>query len=403
MTSDLPFSAEEIELYGGGTGGSRDKLRKANPLPQIDKRIVFYDYVVVDADGRPHPEIEIDLRGKIVDKEYRLPQNWKIANHKYFVDGVQMRESLTSFIKRFHDEFDEDAQSVRLANTAKPDSIYYEKTAEQIKQMWEDNRINGTLMHEYLELFYNDLYDPGDARRHNPSFLHFLDFQREFVIANDLVPFRTELRNFDQSGCATQDELCGTADMLYMRRSDVGDLERGCNVIIVDWKFLNKMYTSGFRDATTGQIRMCAPPFDDQPDVNLFHYHIQLNGYRYMLERRTPLIVTAMYVVDFGANNARYQIYEVPDMQAKFYTAVSVRKEQMLEGYLVKTKRALEETREDLDRANKKLRTIEDAFAAATPLVELLMHEKRIANRKNFANPSQTQIKDFFALKNSKT
>lgn len=397
MSDPFYFTEEEIKTFGGGSGGSINKLRKQNPLPQIDKRIVFYDYVVIDENGKPQPEIEIDVRGKIVDKSYCLPPNWKIANHKYFVDGVQMRESLTSFIKRFHDEFDEEAHSNRLANEAKFGSIYYEKSAEQIKQMWEDNRVNGTLMHEYLELFYNDAHDPTDERRNNPSFLHFVQFQREFVIANDLVPFRTELRNFDQTGCATHDELCGTADMLYMRRADIGDIERGCNVIVIDWKFLNKMYTTGFKE--NGVTKMCIAPFDALPDVNLYHYYIQLNGYRYLLERRTPLIVTDMYVADFGANNARYQLYQVPDLQAKFYTAVSVRKEQLLEGYIVKMKRTFDETKEELSRANKKIKVLEESFVSATPLIEELMKQRRTANRQNFADKSQTLIKEFFAPK----
>lgn len=318
---------------GGGTGGSPTKLRDAHPLADIDNRIRFYDYVVVTADNVPVESYRLNVRGHLLPGQPPLPDGHRIVNHKYFVDGQLMNESLTSFIKHFHEHFDEEAHSLRLATQARSTSKYYGKTQDEIKRMWEDNRVNGTRMHEYLELFYNDMHDAGDERFRNASFAHFWRFHTEFVVANRLVPYRTELRNFDQSGCDVREELCGTCDMLYQREDDVGHPLRGNNVVIVDWKFLNEMYKTAFGG------RMCAPPFHALPDCNLYHYYIQLNGYRYLLERRTSLRATDMLIVDFGASNATYQMYEVPDLQAEFADAVAVRREKYLRVNLQKRKK----------------------------------------------------------------
>jgi len=390
---------------GGCCTGSLNLLRQRHPLPQIDKRIKFYDYVVVNEDGKPDESIKLDIRGRPLPGQ--APVNGrKIVNHRYFVDGQAMRESLTSFIKRFHKDFDEQEHSIRLACESKPGSIYYGKTAEEIKEMWAQNRDNGTRMHEFLELFYNDMHDPDDPRAQQQEFTNFLQFQEEFVEANDLVPFRTELRNFlEGDDCRLTDNMCGTADMLYIRRADIGHPTRGSNVIVVDWKFLNTMYTNAFRNKVTGLDEMCLAPFDDLPDVNLFHYYIQLNGYRYMLEQRTSLHVTEMYVVDFGKSNPSYRIYAVPDLQEQIRLAVLVRKEQLFESYKVSRKRALA----DLEQATREVATnnrveecvkrIVDLEKGFAPLVDALEREHHKKMRKDMGISGQTEIRDFFRPK----
>jgi len=414
------LTAEQIRVYGGGTGGNRELLKKRNPIPQIDDRIEFYDYAVLDKDDKLHRNVEFDVYGKFVDKDYKLPSGWRVVSHKYFVDGIMMRESMTTFIKRFHRDFDDQAKALELSLNAKPGSEYYGKTKEEILQMWIDNRVNGTMMHEYLELFYNDMFDENDARVKNRSFEHFMQFHEEFVIKNDLVRFRTELRNFDQSGTATVDELVGTADMIYQRRADVGHPERGNNVIIVDWKFIKKMYKDVFYDDKTREPKMCFAPYDNFPDVNLYHYYIQLMGYCYMLERRTKLRVTDMYVADFGERNAVYQLYEVPRLFEKFECAVSVRNQQILRAYITKTKRTISELCDDctefekeegniqedadlplqyMERIAKKAKILKQLHASSAPLVETLIREQKVEQRTEFADTSQTRIDEFFSPK----
>lgn len=404
MNEFLPFTEEEIKKFGGGTGGSIDKLRKKNPLPTVDSRIKFYDYVVVDENEKLHPEYAIDVHGKLIDKTFKLPEGWKIINHKYFVDGIQMRESLTTWIGRFHSEFDEEERSLHCSKTKDPTSKYFGKSQQDIKQMWHDNRVNGTLMHEYIERFYNDMFDASDKRYRNPAFARFLKYQREFVIQNKLVPFRSELRNFDVADCAIRDQMCGSADMIYIREEDIGHKERGKNVVIVDYKFLGEMPTQTFN-------KFCYAPFEDMPDTKLYHYYIQLNGYRRMAEIR-GLKVTEMFVVDFGSLESKiqtYQIYQVPDLQEKVATALELRHEDMVQSYVSKRKRLTEEVLEDLQRdsesaeilenISKKVKTMKYLEEGFQPIFVAMLHKVQRQTRKKFDQPTQSRINEFFVAK----
>jgi len=398
--------------HGGGSDGSLTLLRDITPLPQIDARIVFYDYVYVDERGTPQPNaVDIDHYGKVRDATWRAPDGWRLLNHKYFVDGRMMHESITSFIGKFHEPFDEAHHSARLAREAKPDSIYFGKTQEQIRAMWEENRVNGQRMHEYLEWFYNDMHDPSDARASQREFAHFLQFHEEFVVANDLVPLRTELRNFlTEPDCDTPDQLCGTADMLYMRRADVGDAERGGNVIIVDWKFLRRMYTSGFGG------KRCYAPFDALDDCNLSHYLIQLNCYAYMLMQRTGLFVTDMWVADFGESQAKYQLYPVRDLQREVQLAIAVRREQFMTAHRAKRARLSRAFLGDLDELlecvrdadeqspivrravalKRKFEEIREADRSLDPLLNGVVREHQLALRRKLGLDGQTKISNYF-------
>jgi len=381
--SSLETQKETAFAYGGGSNGTRDKLSRLNPLPQIDNHIVFYEYIVVNDADVPQPALALDERGHFVDRTYTLPDGWRVLNHKYFVDDEMMEESLTTFIKHFHSPFDDVQEAARCAREAKPRTKYFGKTADEILQIWQDRRVRGQQLHEYLELFYNDCHDPNDTRARDRSFAHFLAYQEEVVKKNDLVPFRTELRNFDVyddddlvvggggGGRAASEPvrrrrnkrklMCGTADMIYIRRQDIGHADRGLNVVVFDWKFLNKMWTTG-REG----VNMFAP-FDDMPDCNLYHYYVQLNGYRYMLEKRTPLFVTDMYVVDFGEDNAAYQMYQVPDMQVKIRIAIQMRREQHLREFLQQRKWSFEKAMVDAKYLAKNLPVEEGVVGAATP------------------------------------
>lgn len=398
----------EKEVWrGGGQGGSLDKLRKQNPLPQIDNHIKFYDYIAVDPSGKPDESFLFDVRGALMPNQRPLPAGWRILNHKYFVDGIMMRESLTSFLQHFHEHFDEQEHALRLANEAKPGSEYFGKSKDEILKMWDDNRVNGTRMHEYLELYYNDMHNPSDERAKNRSFEHFKRYQEEFVKANRLVPFRTELRNFDRTESDTSEELCGTADMIYQREEDINDEERGFNVIIVDWKFLKKMYTTAFGN------RYCRPPFQNLPDTNLSHYYIQLNGYKYLVNQRTSLVVTDMLIADFGEQNETYQLYEVPDMQAEFLLAVEYRKAMYFTSGLRKRKRDVEELAGAVEELLTKEPELLPRLASIKEIVAALVSaEKRLAPhvcslllkrnkelRTKMGVGEQTQITDFFVPK----
>ena len=80
--------------------------------------------------------------------------------HIYTVNGDSSYMSVTTFNHQHFKKFDADKVIKNMMSSKKwPNSIYYGKTPDEIKQIWETNRDEaasaGTKMHYDIECFYN--------------------------------------------------------------------------------------------------------------------------------------------------------------------------------------------------------------------------------------------------------
>jgi hypothetical protein len=193
---------------------------------------------------------------------------------------------------------------------------YWGKTAEEIKQSWNDNGSLvsglGTTMHYHIECFMNEEleYDDGspclythsdllevyeDIADKTPEWEYFLKFVKDF---SHLKPYRTEWMIFDE-----ELKLAGSIDMVY--ENDDGSLS------IYDWKRSKEISKFNYfkEYAKTECIKHL-------PNTNYWHYSLQLNTYKAILERKYNKVVTDLYLVRLHPNNKNntYDLIKCADL-----------------------------------------------------------------------------------------
>ena len=233
--------------------------------------------------------------------------------HLYFIRGVNNNISVTTFVHHFFQEFNEDLVIQKMRRSPKWEtSPYYGMSDKEIKDQWEANRVSassaGTKMHYDIELFYNQ--EPVDNQ--SVEYKYFLDFHRKQVSGGNLVPYRTEWVVYDE-----EYQLAGSIDMLFQ----VGD--DSDQIVIYDWKRCKKISKTGFDSAK--------PPIDHLPDSNYWHYALQLNMYRYILQKNYGKKVTGLFLVCLHPNQSNYQQIKVPFLDDEVKDLLAYRQHNLVD------------------------------------------------------------------------
>ncbi len=212
-----------------------------------------------------------------------------------FIDNYT---SVTTFIHSLFPKFDAPLviQKMMKSPTWKT-SKYFGMTAEQITQEWEDKKNvsaqSGTLMHKSIEEFYNGNLTGIDTI----EYTYFLEFHKNIILPSGLRPYRTEWCVYD-----IDTKIAGSIDMVY-QLYDGDDV----NLAIYDWKRVENMrFSNTFSSAK--------PPFEHIPDCNFYHYSIQLNIYRYILEKNYGKKIHELRLVILHPSNMNFETVEVPIM-----------------------------------------------------------------------------------------
>lgn len=225
--------------------------------------------------------------------------------HIYTVQGDSGFTSVTTWNHSHFKEFNADAIiASMMARESWPSSKYYGKSPAEIKASWDANRdaaaVAGTQLHLDIERYYNGLPVSNDS----VEFQHFLRFAES---SSSLTPYRTEWMVWD-----SELRLAGSIDMVFA--NDDGTL------MIYDWKRskgINK--TNGWGDFSTTEC------ISHLPDSNFWHYALQLNTYRGILERNYGCRVSAMRLVCLHPVHRDYQVYTVPDLSAEISDLFALR------------------------------------------------------------------------------
>jgi ATP-dependent exoDNAse (exonuclease V) beta subunit len=212
--------------------------------------------------------------------------------HTYTIDGSSKGiVSGTGFLHQFFPHFDAKATIQKMMRSPKwPASPYYGKTADEIEALWsskgKDASTRGTAMHLAIEQFMNgqtEIIEP--AVKETPEWKYFMNFWAEF--GADLEPYRAEWSVFSEKHM-----LCGQIDMVFKRKSDGAFL-------IYDWKRSREIKTSN--QWATGLY-----PLDHLDDCNYWHYTLQLNLYRWILETLYGLKIAELYLIICHPENKNY-------------------------------------------------------------------------------------------------
>jgi ATP-dependent exoDNAse (exonuclease V) beta subunit len=161
-------------------------------------------------------------------------------------------------------------------------------------------------MHYDIECYYNDM----DVKNDSIEYSWFLRFVKDFP---ELKPYRTEW-------CVYYEELklSGSIDMIF--ENPDGTLQ------IYDWKRCKEIsYDSGFGKAAT------TPCISHFPDTNFWHYSLQLNIYKRILEVNYGKKVTDLFLVCLHPTST-YNTYDrisVPILEKEIDDLVELRKTQI--------------------------------------------------------------------------
>lgn len=237
--------------------------------------------------------------------------------HTYTIDGVKDGwVSCTGFIHSFFEEFDADAVIAKMmASKNWPKSKYYGKTAAEIKAEWDVSRDEaaeaGTRMHLDIEHWYNS--EPvgnlaADAWEANPGpeWDYFQAFERKWRLKHGFEPHRTEWLVFKEDI-----KLAGSIDMVFRKPDGT--------FAIYDWKRAKEMkYENSWQSGK--------PPLDHLPDTNYWHYSIQLNIYRTILEELYGAVVSELALVVLHPNQTSYRVIMVNRMEEEVEAMFETRK-----------------------------------------------------------------------------
>lgn len=226
--------------------------------------------------------------------------------HIYHIDGDSSFTSVTTWIHSHFGKFDADKIiSKMMAGKYWKNSKYYGMTREQIKALWKENGRKaseaGTKMHYDIECFYNNM----EVNNKSTEFEYFLRFYKQY---NDLEPYRTEWMIYDK-----ELKLAGSIDMIFKNKN--GSLE------IYDWKRCKEIKKENkWQSAKTECI-------DHLPDSNFWHYSLQLNTYKAILEKRYGVKVNGLYLVCLHPdnNNQSYQKIKVPHLKTEIKNLFELR------------------------------------------------------------------------------
>ena len=277
--------------------------------------------------------------------------------HLYYIDGsTEGYVSVTTYVHSHFESFDADRIIANMMKSKRWESNekYYGKTPEQIKKEWQDNcdkaAADGTRMHYVIESFYNEKYNPDsmlnnphhdehekddddveeeseqvideldreelgiphrrDANGHGQSssssislnsssieFSYFLNFLHDHP---HLIPYRTEWTVFHE-----ELKLAGSIDMLFFDESTY-------KYHIYDWKRCRNIQKSNPFDKWGN--KECINHF---PDTNFWHYSLQLNIYKAILERKYNMTIDGLFLVCLHPNNknSNYIKLKAPNLQ----------------------------------------------------------------------------------------
>jgi hypothetical protein len=209
-------------------------------------------------------------------------------------------------------------------------------------------------MHHKIECFYNQPQQSTDAApaTNSVEFQYFLNFNREYVSADEgatLRPYRTEWTVFHEEA-----QIAGSIDMVYeviepesattaATTTAVGGLApptglssvaatlsshrsakaeqdtavggrnpHGTPLAIYDWKRCREITKTN----RAGKFAT-HPAIEHLPDTNFWHYALQLNTYKYILQTKYDKTITDLYLIVLHPDAQNYQRVKLPDLQTE--------------------------------------------------------------------------------------
>jgi len=232
--------------------------------------------------------------------------------HTYTIDGDSDYMSVTTFVHSHFAHFDADKiiDKMMKGRNWKPGYKYYGMTKEEIKDMWSKNGKEaseaGTKMHYDIECFYNECPNENNSI----EYTYFKNFQQTYSY---LIPYRTEWTVFDK-----ELKIAGSIDMVFQNEDG--------SLLIYDWKRCKDITkTTSFNKYSNNSL------ISHIPDTNFWHYSLQLNVYKHILEKNYGVSVTDLYLVCLHPNKENYRRIKVANLSQEVKELFEQRKQKVVD------------------------------------------------------------------------
>jgi hypothetical protein len=255
--------------------------------------------------------------------------------HKYTIltEPNVKYTSVTTWNHTHFEQFDADKiiDGMMKGKGWKQGHKYWGLTPDQIKAQWNSNKDAvsgaGTDLHFEIECFQNsdsfyfdytnkelyEVYMENNRETHDFKAIewqYFINFVRDFP---ELKPFRTEWLIYDD-----EVKISGSIDMVY--ENPDGTLS------IYDWKRCKNITRINNFNKFGLPPQIC-----HLPDSNFWHYALQLNTYKAILEKKYGKVVKELFLIRLhpDAEEKSYELIKLPDLSIEIKELFAERKKQI--------------------------------------------------------------------------
>jgi ATP-dependent exoDNAse (exonuclease V) beta subunit len=256
-------------------------------------------------------------------------------DHKYII-STEPNVKYTSVTTWNHEHFpkfeaDNIIENMMKGKGWKEGHKYWGLTPEQIKAQWNSNKDAvsgaGTDLHYEIECFNNDkrftfnytnkelyeIYMADNKERHEFKSLEWKYFINFIKDTPELKPYRTEWTVYHDDV-----KISGSIDMVY--ENPDGTLS------IYDWKRAKNI------TRINNYNKFAIPPeICHLPDSNFWHYALQLNTYKAILEQKYGKIIKDLILVRLhpDAEEKNYELITLPNLSTEISDLFLERKKQL--------------------------------------------------------------------------
>lgn len=230
--------------------------------------------------------------------------------HIYLYKGIKQLTPISDVVNSYFKPFDSLGNSQSVA-------IRHGENQCKILEEWDcigqESKEVGTFLHSQIESCFSGNSPLSQMcfsykgryieKNETISIAKELHLFKEFIKDNPLIPFRVEWQIFD-----LKLSIAGTIDCIC-RNGNAFD--------IYDWKRSKKASPS---ETVWGYG---INGLEHIPDTRFYHYAIQQNLYRYILETNYGLTINKMYIVVLHHQFDCYQKFEVPKMDKEIKNITS--------------------------------------------------------------------------------
>ncbi len=224
--------------------------------------------------------------------------------HVYVFRGTVEFRSVSSVVSSFFSPFDTQRWSEHVARKEGRNRL---EVIEEWDAKGTESREIGTFLHAQIEAYLmHRTVENSTIFRYNGEFVNIdkevsiereIQYFKQFMAENVIQPFRAEWHICDESY-----KIAGTIDLLC---------KNGQKYDIYDWKRSRKALPN--QDVWQYGIN----GLEGIPDIKFYHYALQQNLYKYILERNYGITIGSMYLVVLHPIYSNYQKIKVPEMASE--------------------------------------------------------------------------------------